>query len=86
MATIRPISDLRNHADQVSDICHREGEPVFITKNGKSDMVVLSQALYDRTQALLELYRKLDEADRESPAHGSSHDAVMGRLRKRLRR
>ena len=66
MPIIRPISDLRNNFNQISDICHREGEPVFITKNGQGDLVVMSLALYEKQQSLIELYQKLAEAEVES--------------------
>jgi prevent-host-death family protein len=65
MPTIRPISDLRNKANEISEFCHREREPVFITKNGTGDMVVLSIETYERQQALIELYGKLSEAEAE---------------------
>lgn len=63
MPTIRPISDLRNKAAEISEICHRSGEPVFITKNGESDLVVMSAAAYERDQDRLTLYRLLEEAE-----------------------
>ncbi len=66
MPTIRPISDLRNNFQQISEICHKDGEPVFITKNGQGDLVVMSLALYEKQQAQLELYQKLAEAEQES--------------------
>ncbi len=86
MSIIKPISDLRNHADQISDLCHREGEPVFITKNGIGDLVVMSQALFERQQALLEVYQKLDQADRDAKVHprGLSHQAMFHQLRARI--
>ena len=56
---IKPISDLRNNFNMISDLCHANAEPVFITKNGHGDMVVMSQALYEQQQALIELYQKL---------------------------
>jgi prevent-host-death family protein len=65
MPSIRPISDLRNHANEISDFCRREGEPVFITKNGTGDMVVMSIEMYEQQKALLELYSKLAEAESE---------------------
>jgi len=82
MATIRPISDLRNHADRISDICHSNAEPVFITKNGQNDLVVLSHALFDQLQARLELYQKLEEAEIDAERHprGLSHKAMMAQL------
>lgn len=66
MPNIRPISDLRNNFNLISDICHKEHEPVFITKNGFGDMVVMSHSLYEEQQALLELYEKLAVAEEEN--------------------
>ena len=63
VARIRPISDLRNKARDLSRLCHESGEPVYITKNGQGDMVLMSLAAYERLQARLELYRLLDEAE-----------------------
>ena len=65
MPNIRPISDLRNNANGISDFCHREREPVFITKNGVGDMVVMSIEDYEQQQALIEVYSKLSEAEAE---------------------
>ncbi|HBP66085.1 MAG TPA: type II toxin-antitoxin system Phd/YefM family antitoxin [Desulfosporosinus sp.] len=65
MPKIRPISDLRNKANEISEFCHSEREPVFITKNGTGDMVVMSIETYERQQALIELYSKLAEAEAE---------------------
>ncbi|OAT86093.1 type II toxin-antitoxin system Phd/YefM family antitoxin [Desulfotomaculum copahuensis] len=65
MPQIRPVSDLRNNANEISEFCHREGEPVFITRNGVGDMVVMSIEAYERQQALIELYGKLSEAEAE---------------------
>jgi prevent-host-death family protein len=63
MALIRPISDLRNKTPEISRLCHRSGEPVFITRNGESDLVVMSAAAYERDQARLRLYELLDAAE-----------------------
>lgn len=65
MPNIRPISDLRNNANEISEFCRREREPVFITRNGVGDMVVMSIDAYERQQALIELYGKLSEAEAE---------------------
>ena len=85
MPDIRPISDLRNHADEISRLCHRQGEPVFITKNGKADLVVMSQAAYERVHARLELYGKLEEteADAARGDRGIGHKEMMAALRQR---
>lgn len=63
MPTIRPISDLRNNANDISEFCHTNKEPVFITKNGIGDMVVMGIEAYEKLQAQLELYAKLGEAE-----------------------
>ena len=47
MATIRPCADLRNSYNEISKICHETKEPVFITKNGYNDLVILSNELYE---------------------------------------
>lgn len=86
MATIRPISDLRNRAREISQLCHESDRPVFITRNGAGDLVVMSQAHYDRLLARLELYGKLDEAERQARrnARTTGHRALMRKLRARL--
>ena len=85
MPRIIPISDLRNKADEVAGLCHR-GEPVFVTRNGEGELVVMSQALYEQMQARLELYQALEEAEvlRRGGHKGRSHAAVMKSLKLRL--
>ena len=46
MPQIRPITDLRN-TTEISDICHAKREPVFITKNGYGDLVIMSMEAYE---------------------------------------
>jgi prevent-host-death family protein len=86
MPIIKPISDLRNNFNQISEICHKEMEPVFITKNGEGDMVVMSISLYEQQQALLELYQKLGEAESQSlsGAPTVSHKELIKKLREEL--
>lgn len=83
MPKIRPISDLRNNANEISEFCHKEREPVFITKNGVGDMVVMSIEVYERQQALIELYSKLAEAEAEimNGAEGKDFIKVAEKLR-----
>ncbi len=47
MALIRPCADLRNNYNEISKMCHETKEPVYITKNGFSDLVVLSNEVYE---------------------------------------
>ena len=74
MPRIRPISDLRNNANEISDFCRQTREPVYITRNGSGDMVVLSIEEYERQQALIELYGKLAEAEKEVAAGAPGED------------
>jgi len=87
MPLIRPISDLRNRAVEISELCHNEDQPVFITKNGKGDMVVMSLSHYERLQSLLELYQKLGEAEYLDAAgqKGITHKELMKKLGERIR-
>lgn len=61
MASIRPSSDLRNKYNEISDFCNKFNEPVFITKNGTGDLVILSNAEYERLCGKAELHKLLDE-------------------------
>lgn len=60
MPKIMPITDLRN-TTEVSNLCHSSDEPVFITKNGYGDMVIMSMETYDSLCGKLELYTLLNE-------------------------
>jgi len=86
MPIIRPVSDLRNNFKKISEVCHNENKPIFLTKNGHGDMVVMSIAQYEKQQALLELYKKLGKAEKESETDTpkTSHDDLMNELRKKL--
>jgi PHD/YefM family antitoxin component YafN of YafNO toxin-antitoxin module len=64
MPQIRPITDLRN-TNEISEICHKSNEPIFITKNGYGDLVVMSMETYERKMALIDMYKKLAEAEIE---------------------
>ena len=68
MKTIRPVSDLRNNFAEISKIVHETAKPVFLTKNGFADMVVLSVDAYENLQFESEVYFKLQEAEREARA------------------
>lgn len=66
MKTIRPVSDLRNNFAEISKTVHETAQPVFLTKNGFGDMVVLSMEAYENLQFESEVYFKLQEAEREA--------------------
>ncbi len=86
MPVIRPISDLANNMEHLSEMCHREAQPIFLTKNGKGDLVVMSQVYYERLRSLLDLYQQLGEAEELDAAgeEGISHQEMMNRLRRKL--
>jgi len=83
MPLIRPVSDLRNRFTEISELCHSEDQPIFITKKGKGDLVVMSQAHYERLSGLLELYQQLGETEALDAAgeKGITHGKIMRRLR-----
>lgn len=61
MPNIKSSTDLRNNYNEISTFCHESREPVFITKNGRGDLVVMSIETYEMLNGKLELYRLLDE-------------------------
>ena len=62
MPSIRPSSDLRNSYNQISEYCHTYSEPVYITKNGKGDLVVLDVETYEKLVGRFELNTLLDQS------------------------
>ena len=87
MPTIKPISDLRNKANEISKLLHESNEPIFITKNGEGDMVVMSMAHYSKLQGKIELLTKLGVAQSQlaSGEKGRTLRQVMSKIRKNLR-
>ena len=87
MPLIKPISDLRNKANEISDLAHKSDEPIFITRNGEGDMVVMSMAQYSKLQLKIDLFSKLAiaQAQRASGDRGRTLSQVMKDLRKRIR-
>ena len=71
MPQIIPIKDLKN-TSEISDMCHRAEEPIYITKNGYGDMVIMSMEAYEHQQIMNEVYAKLATAE-------AQHEAGMGR-------
>ena len=61
MPTIRSSADLRNNYNEISTFCHDYSEPVFITKNGKGDLAVMSIETYEQLVGRFELYGLLQK-------------------------
>ena len=59
MPVIRKSADLRNKYGEISDFCHNNREPIFITKNGHGDLAVMSIQIYEELVGKIELYKSL---------------------------
>ena len=64
MPHILPIKELKNTAE-ISSICRSTDEPVYITKNGYGDMVIMSMDTFDATFNLLNIYRNIEISERQ---------------------
>ena len=84
MPTIMPIRDLRN-TSEISELAHKKQEPIFITKNGYSDLVVMSAELYERFAQINRIDQAISEAEKEveDGAMPISLDNAMERLNKK---
>ena len=58
---IKSSADLRNNYNEISTFCHSYPEPVFITKNGKGDLAVMSIESYEELTSRFELYSQIKE-------------------------
>ena len=74
MPQIRPITDLRN-TNEISEICHAKKEPVFITKNGYGDLVIMSIETYESMIDTAETDAAISEAEDEYAQSRQLHDA-----------
>lgn len=74
MPQIRPITDLRN-TNEISEICHARQEPVFITKNGYGDLVVMSIEAYEAMVENAAIDADIAEAEAEYQRTGELLDA-----------
>jgi prevent-host-death family protein len=86
MPLIRPVSDLRNNFTDISKIVHETNEPIFLTKNGHGDMVVMSIEVFNQYKFENEVYIKLKEAEIESKntTKRYSHKEVFDELRVKI--
>ena len=65
MKMIRPVSDLRNHFADISRTVHETAQPVFLTKNGYGDMVIMSMEIYESMMNQLAMYQNLELSERQ---------------------
>lgn len=87
MPTIRSSADLRNSYNEISKFCHDYSEPVFITKNGKGDLAVMSIEAYEQLMGRFELYGLIQEG-LEDVAAGNTRpfSEAMSDIRRRRKR
>ena len=86
MPHIRPVSDLRNRFNEISKLVHETSEPVFLTKNGTGDMVVMSLETFDEMRLNGEIFLKLKEAEQQAqnPSLRFSHEEAFSILREKI--
>ena len=73
MPQIIPIKDLKNTSD-ISEMCHRTDEPIFVTKNGYGDMVIMSIESYEYKMKQIKIYEDIEASERQIKA-GKVKDA-----------
>lgn len=75
MMTIKPSAAIRKNYNEISELCKRSGEPVYLTKNGEGDLVVMDMATFARRESMLRLRESLVIAE-ESRMQGNSGHSV----------
>ncbi len=87
MPTIKSSADLRNNYNDISKFCHTYPEPVFITKNGKGDLAVMSIEAYEELTSRFELYGLIKEGlDDIADGRTKPFSNAMSDIRKRHNR
>ena len=64
MPQIIPIKELKD-TSAISEMCHQADSPIFITKNGYGDMVLMSMEVYESMQKKWEIYSEIEQAEAE---------------------
>lgn len=75
---IRPSATIRQNYNEIAEMCRKTAQPVFLTKNGEGDLVVMDMETYNRREKMLLLREELlrVEEDRLNGAAGYSADEV----------
>jgi len=86
MPTIRPSAYLRNNYNEISEFCHANMEPVFITRNGHGDLAVMSIEAYEKFCGRYELYHLLDQSlEAEDMGDSMDYDDFIAGFRKEIK-
>ena len=85
--TIRPSAAIRQNYNEIADLCRKTAEPIFLTKNGEGDLVVMDIDTYNRREAMLKLREELlaVEEDRMHGSRGYSVDEVASMMREAIK-
>ena len=85
--TIRPSAAIRQNYNEIADLCRKTEEPVFLTKNGEGDLVVMDIETYNRREKMLKLREEFlaVEEDRMRGSKGYSVDEVAAMMRSAIK-
>jgi len=85
MPIIKSISSMRNRTREISTLAREKDEPIYLTKNGEGDLVVMTIDHYERLKAQAELFEKLGVAQAQAAAgkKGITHSQMIAKLRRR---
>ena len=78
---IKSSTALRNDYGTISDLAHDEGEPIYITKNGEGDLVVMSIEAFEQREEALKLRAKLEAAETARLSGAATHSLAESRAR-----
>ena len=83
---IKPSAAIRNNYNEIATLCRESGEPVYLTKNGEGDLVVMDIDAFHRREALLRLREALVavEEDRQAGKKGFALDQVDAMLKQAI--
>ena len=83
MPQIIPINKLKN-TSKISEICHKADEPIYVTKNGYGDMVIMSMEIYEGIMRQVNMYRELEMSEQQI-IEGKTKDArrALAEMRER---
>ena len=83
MPQIIPIKDLKN-TSEISEMCHKTDEPIYVTKNGYGDMVIMSMEIYESTMRQIAMYKDIELSEKQVEA-GKVKDARIALSETRLK-
>lgn len=83
---IRPSASIRQNYNEIADLCRKSGEPIYLTKNGEGDLVVMDIESFSRREKMLRLREELlaVEEDRLHGEVGNSIDDVASMMEKAI--